>query len=411
MTAIDVASSTHTGCDSELRLKWAAWRLGLPQGPSQEQVTATFVRSLRRTGFEPPRALQEAFWLLVGGEDGVPRPLTGALEADLHDSLVGEVDDFARHFFEFEPESRRNRWVELSGAAECEPRLAHRLAHLAIALEVPGRAAAQAPGVAALRDDLLRLHILRPAESAAGRAAILYRARQESAQVERAARWILKHDTSAAAVAPALLEELAHWRSRPKRIAALGKRRLELIRTRQMAGRVWNKPLSPYFSLAMAAAIVGILAAIMAFDSASHRWGRHRTPADLQLLKTPLAETPGPPGDAEEQGREKIEAALEEIVASRRRQNLDHGSGPSTDVPFSGDQDEPVPPQDDAAQTTIAPDAKNKVEPAPAQPQELSDTDSTEEALKQIFPTTKEPSQRDSAPPSSKPQSEDSDNP
>ena len=277
--------------DDELKRRWASRQLRAPRGAAKELVAAAFARSLREATFQPPRELHEAFWLLAGS-DLHRRPMTPAPQAELYHLLHREVENFARQFFDFDPVRRRKRWIALSERAAGDPRLSLCLAKFKAGLEVVSTDAEQAPpGGGPLMEELMRLFVLPPRDGAVLRQALRDRATRSPAETEVAAEWCRKQGI--AAITPDLLDELATWQGRPRRIKKLAKRRAALHQETQKASAA-SKKSSALTALFM---VLFILLSFVVKEIYLDREINPRRPARMPPMSF---ERPGSFGDAEE---------------------------------------------------------------------------------------------------------------
>ena len=155
--------------------RWAAEQLGLDENFSAGDVQSAFLARLRESDFTPPQAWVSAFHLL---QRGLPDRWSADHEAarrSWEELLHEEIESFAAKFFSLDIASRQQRWRELR--ARCEsfsPRLSARLAALEKGLEIDAAAIPrEGSPIGDLAREVMRLFVLRPAERAAARRALI----------------------------------------------------------------------------------------------------------------------------------------------------------------------------------------------------------------------------------------------
>jgi hypothetical protein len=186
------------------RARWAE-ELGVPAGATAGAALSAFLRALPASGFAPAPSRVAALNALAG--TGAP---TGP-DAEIEELLRGEVEAFARSYWELEPGERLTRWAELSRRGADAPRLRE----LEPGLDVPRR---QLSGVVAeaLAAVMRELFVLPPRERAVRRNTWLAGAVAEEAKWREAFAAVRRDAPALAALDPQLAAALS------ESLAALG---------------------------------------------------------------------------------------------------------------------------------------------------------------------------------------------
>jgi hypothetical protein len=211
---------------------WAAGQLQVSPGASPGEVQAALWRSLPEADFVPAPAVDQA-WRILIPRRSVPAPGVSMEDRSFQEKEEqwrAEVEQFAQEFFNLSPTDRHRRWQDLHGRFAWSRPLAARLKALAVGLTVNRDAyLADSPQRRRLAHYVCDLFVLRPAERAAQRRALLEGMAAEMAEWERPANRLFVDDPALARLEPEFLRQVASWRTRQR---AKAKRR-----TRTRSGR------------------------------------------------------------------------------------------------------------------------------------------------------------------------------
>jgi hypothetical protein len=204
---------------------WAAEQLGVgPQTPPEE-VRAAFLRSLPQRDFVPPASVRQALRILAPVKpSGLP-----SLPSDDSDFLAregelrAEIERFAVEFFNLGLGRRQQRWQELYDRCSWSQTLGARLRALVPGLKVDRNCLASAgPYRRRLAHYVCDLFLLRPAERAAQRRALLEGMADDMGEWEWAAKQMLRENAALAGLEPGFVRQVA---SRQSQQRALEQRR------------------------------------------------------------------------------------------------------------------------------------------------------------------------------------------
>lgn len=193
---------------------WAAAQLDLKPDAAPAEVRAALLRQLPEDDFVPPFRRQQAARLLLAPADGAASILRqGHVLAEEEEHLRTEVDAFAGDFFKLATTERRQRWQELTARCAFSPPLAARVHGLekGLSATVPVSASED---VRSLAEQVCDLFVSRPVVRAARRQEMVREMRLSVARWQAAARQLRSQAADIAALAPALLDELADWEKR-----------------------------------------------------------------------------------------------------------------------------------------------------------------------------------------------------
>src|SRR5262249_47528855 len=134
-----------------------------------------------------------------------------------------EIEKFAAEFFHLSPTPRHKHWQELYDRCSWSLTLAARLKALAPGLKVDrNRPSSEGPYCRRLAHYVCDLFLLRPAERAAQRRALLEGMADDMAEWERAAKGLLLEDAIVARLEPGFVRQVVSWQAQQR---ALAKRR------------------------------------------------------------------------------------------------------------------------------------------------------------------------------------------
>lgn len=190
-------TGTHREPESADLRAWAARQLGVAPNTGEDEVRHGFLRRLPDAEFVPPWEEQGAAAVLTGRSPTRTTRLVAAREEEVR--LRVEVEEFAAEFFMLPPAERKRRWLALSEACTFTVPLTARLYRLGAGLDVELPAERCTP-VGQLAGYVAELFVLRPAERAFRRQAILQQIRADPACWERAAQQLRKQHADVASL-------------------------------------------------------------------------------------------------------------------------------------------------------------------------------------------------------------------
>jgi hypothetical protein len=209
--------TTGTGRDATWLRRWAAEQLSVPETANVAEARTALLRCLPECDFVPPPPWLRAVAILAGrqlpGAGG--RAGEAAVWHEEAQRLRDEVEAFAEQFWTFSIAERRRQWEQLRSTCAGVPALNARLERLERGLDVrPAQPDGDGPLVVELVSGLPQLVVLRPAERANRRRALLRAAENDMAGWQSAAFRVQSWYPSIAELEPTLLAELALGGSR-----------------------------------------------------------------------------------------------------------------------------------------------------------------------------------------------------
>ena len=108
---------------SAARMAWAAEQLEADSESSPQEFTIALLRRAEEEDFVPPPTVREAWEIATGRSTETPREVDTEIEQQLH----GQIENFAREFFDLSPADRNRTSQQLADSAQPFPKLAMRL--------------------------------------------------------------------------------------------------------------------------------------------------------------------------------------------------------------------------------------------------------------------------------------------
>jgi hypothetical protein len=198
--------------DEQARLgRWATEQLDLPEGAGPEEARAAFLRQLPDADFVPPTNWCQAVGLLTGTRIPGAADAAGEADAEEEERLRSEVEEYAEQFWSLALGERRQRWQSLYGRCGFAPRLRARLEGLRPGLVVGSLPEGEDAEVLALAQEVRSFFVLRPADRAAARQALVQRMRIGWKEGQATAKLLQQNLPSIAALEPSLMKTLTSW--------------------------------------------------------------------------------------------------------------------------------------------------------------------------------------------------------
>lgn len=250
--------------------RWAAEQLGLDEDASAEQAQRAFLARLRESEFSPPPAWASALGLW---RQGLPdRWDAHAAARRIWEGLLrDEVEVFASEFFSLDVGERQRRFRELRASCEpFSPQLSARLAALEKGLEIDAAAVPrEGSPVGDLARHVMRLFVLRPAERAATRRALIVESQGATDRWHEAACGLGFRYAPFAALDSALVD---YWKEANQREGRRDEfhRRLRSRRQPVVRSNRGSRDGSERLVFVAAIIIFGIFRLIAMFDGSRH---------------------------------------------------------------------------------------------------------------------------------------------
>lgn len=253
--------------DQALR-QWAVTELNFADNISADQARLDFWRCIdSEWDLSPPATWHDAAAVVAAPKQASERPLCRETIHALHAKYREAIEQFAETFFAVPPAQRKQRWQQLRDRCADIPHLMGRLNFLAVGLEVEvPRFIAESKQAGELSTEIMRMFVLRPAQRAYARQAVIAKSKEDPAAWEAVVRELKQHAPQVVDLEAALTSELLTWKAKEKR------RRARLAVRRKASQPVASKSSGSSVSVATLVIIaISLISGLVRFSQNSSR--------------------------------------------------------------------------------------------------------------------------------------------